>query len=198
MPTSSVPAVRSPWPIASLGACVLLLCVPLVFGNLSARIGAVIGLVGMFAGLSLSVRRLRRVEHGESEPGPRVDQLVSQAIAGMTVYFVCLAAYLAFVLAAVASGPQVATGTLAAAGAAVALSVAITFVARRRWLSEGVERVVFLEATCIAFFVTVVGSGGYALFEVLAGAPRISLWAVWSVGMLAWVVAGAVRGHRVR
>jgi hypothetical protein len=61
---------------------------------------------------------------------------------------------------------------------------------------DGVERQVFLQSTSLAFFITVLGAISYALFEVFAEAPKLSMWLVWSWGMAAWGIGSAVIAKR--
>ncbi len=193
---------RSSAALFAFGLCIALLVIPLVVGNAAARLGAGGALAAMLLGLVTSVRRLQRIEYAEAADPPSVMELVKEAVAYLGRYFVYLAAYIAFVLVAVAtpaSGarPPAWKGPLMAGLAAIALVAAMATVARVQWRKEGVERQVFLESTCIAFFITVVTSAAYALFEVLADAPQISLWSVWSLGMLTWAVTGSVRTRRL-
>jgi hypothetical protein len=63
---------------------------------------------------------------------------------------------------------------------------------------DGVERDIHLTATSAAFVVTVAVAGGYGVFEVVAGAPRLPMWSVFAAGTLAWAVASSMAGRRAR
>lgn len=190
------------FPLFALGLSIGLLVVPLVRGNAGARVGAVAGLVAIAGGLAVSIRRLRRVEYAESERSPTLAELAREAVNGLGRYFVYMSAYIAFVIVAAAapdSGERAAQGLriALAAAAAVALAAAIADVVRLQWRKEGVERQIFLESTCVAFFVTVVASAAYALFEVMADAPRLTMWLPWSLGMFTWAVTASRRSRRL-
>lgn len=190
-------------PIASLGLCVLLLAVPLLRSNGAARFGAAAALAAMGVALALSVRRVRRVEHGDDASPPGAADSVREALAGTTPYFSATAVFLALVLVA-AARPARAGGrdpswlpSLLASGAALALVVALVVAARMHWRKGGLERQVFLESTCVAFFAVIVASGAYALFQVLAEAPPVSMWFVWGLGMVTWAVTSVVRTRAI-
>jgi hypothetical protein len=76
-----------------------------------------------------------------------------------------------------------------AAGTIVSGVVGLLLVARKGRQSRELDRMLFTEATSIAFFVTMVSAISYALLESWIDAPKLSMWFVWTVGMGAWIVA---------
>ncbi len=199
--TSSSPSSRFSWANFAFGMSVGLLVTALAVGSTAARLGALGGLAGIAFGTAVAVRRHRR-EYESPQEVPPLPKLVLAAVAESGGFFFYLSAYLALVmLATLDTGEKPLDGTIAepafATAATLALAVALVSAGRREFRREGVERVVFLESTCIAFFVTVIAAAGYALFEALADAPTISMWVIWSVGMLAWAIASGVRRRAV-
>jgi hypothetical protein len=51
---------------------------------------------------------------------------------------------------------------------------------------------VFLRSAAFSFFATVLAAMSYAMFEALDGAPHLSMWTVWTFGMLTWAASTAV------
>ena len=84
----------------------------------------------------------------------------------------------------------VAIGTIAAAVGAMIVRI------RSGRRSRELERLLFSESSSIAFFVTVLGAVSYALLETWIDAPRVSMWFVWSFGMVAWGIASAIFRRR--
>jgi hypothetical protein len=84
----------------------------------------------------------------------------------------------------------IAAGTVVAAACAVVLLV----IHGRR--TRELDRMLFTEATSVAFFVTMVSALSYALLEAWIEAPKLSMWFVWTVGMGAWIVASTVFRRR--
>lgn len=84
--------------------------------------------------------------------------------------------------------------------AAVAAAPMLVLLGRGRRLMlalEGIESSIYLRATSLAFFVTVVASLVYGLLEAFAGAPRPSaLWA-YVLAMGTWGLATAWLSWRV-
>lgn len=62
--------------------------------------------------------------------------------------------------------------------------------------SKELDRLLFSEATSMAFFVTMTCALSYALLESWIEAPRLSMWFVWTVGMGAWILAAALFKRR--
>jgi hypothetical protein len=83
-----------------------------------------------------------------------------------------------------------------AVGTIVAGVAGIFLTARAGRSTRELDRLLFTEATSVAFFVTMMSSLGYALLEVWIDAPRLSMWFVWTVGMGAWIVASTVLKRR--
>jgi hypothetical protein len=75
-----------------------------------------------------------------------------------------------------------------AVGAAALLAAGVGGTALVRWRQGGMERQVLLEATSIAFFVTVLGAGAAAAF----GANLAPQW-IYSFGLAAWLATMSVR-----
>jgi len=76
-----------------------------------------------------------------------------------------------------------------------ALSGLLAFIRLGR-RSKELDRLMFLESTSIAFFVTMLFVLTYALLEAWINAPKLSMWAVWTVGMLSWAVLSSVFKRR--
>jgi multisubunit Na+/H+ antiporter MnhB subunit len=83
-----------------------------------------------------------------------------------------------------------------AVGTIVTGVVGLVYVARKGRQSRELDRMLFTEATSIAFFVTMVSAISYALLESWIDAPKLSMWFVWTVGMGAWIVASSVFRRR--
>jgi hypothetical protein len=75
--------------------------------------------------------------------------------------------------------------TIATMAAAIGLVVSLVRLGRA---SKELERLLFAEATSIAFFVTMMAAITYALAETWLGAPKQSMWLVWLVGMWTWAL----------
>jgi hypothetical protein len=84
----------------------------------------------------------------------------------------------------------IAIGTLAAA-----VGVVVSLFAMGRRMKE-LERLLFSEATSMAFFITMLGAITYGLLEVWVDAPAISMWTVWMLGMGSWAVLSLVLRKR--
>lgn len=193
--------LRRSIPVFALAAAVLVLAVPLAIGSAEARGGAVFALVTILGGVAVVVRATR-AEHADDPTQPSSMGLLAESMSGPGLLVVGTAVYLVAVCLhtfAPGSGPREDAGwpgpalaVLAVAGLALGGAGSIRSIRRR----EGIERRVLVEATSIAFFVTMLGAIGYATFEAFADAPEISMWAVWSVGMFTWAVAGSVLQRR--
>jgi hypothetical protein len=182
-----------------LGGTLAVLAVPIVIGNGGARLGALCALAGIVFAM-VSIVRAARLEH----PGlGAVDALARGASATGAAGLGTAVTMSAIVLWTVApgSGPREAAGwpgpTLAAV-AAGALVTSLALGARSVLRREGIEREALLKATSLAFFVTVLLSGAYAFFEVMADAPHLSMWMPWTVGMLTWGIAATMLQRRLR
>ena len=187
------------WPLLVFSGAACLFVVPLATGTADVRAGAAIALAGMFGGLAFATAAVRK-EHLDDAPMPPFAVLVREAAAEAAWLNVLLAAYVVVLYLVVATpdnGESVPSGPVAAAVAASIAVAAVLVGVRKERAKAGIEREVFLRATSIAFFVTVLSSVVYALFESLAGAPTISMWAVWSVGMASWAVAATVLQRRL-
>jgi hypothetical protein len=76
--------------------------------------------------------------------------------------------------------------TIGAVAAGAAGVVLMMRTGRRR---RELDRLMFTEATSVAFFVTMMSALGYALLESWIEAPKLSMWFVWTVGVGSWIVA---------
>jgi len=116
------------------------------------------------------------------------------------LYHLSLLAYVVVVIAAAALAGIVEAGWLRVAIAAVAAAaflypvVVWTRMDRQR---GGVERWLTLESTSLAYFATLTATGGYALFEQLADAPRISMYWAFLFAVFAWGAVWIALGRRV-
>ena len=187
----------SRWPTVVLAATVCLFAVPLALGNAGARIGAALGLAGLVGGLWLAADRLRRVEHADDERPPSRLALVGRladSASRSVVSVACIVAFLFLAVVAPGSGSRAEAGWL---GPAMAIAVSLPLCGglvstwRLSLRRDGFERDAFLRSTSTAFFVTMVGCGSYATFEVLADAPAMPAFAPWTLGILTWLVANA-------
>lgn len=73
-------------------------------------------------------------------------------------------------------------------------TVGYILIAGRR--EKELDRLVFSESTSIAHFVTMLGALTYALFESWLDVPQVSMWNVWTFGMLAWLISWALQRRR--
>jgi hypothetical protein len=150
------------------------------------RVGAIGGMVGVGLGMCAATTAVRR-QHADG-PMPSLVTTINEIASGAAVVFIGMAVY--FAAAFIAGGtaiPIIGGGALL-----VSLAWASRVVLRR----EGIEREVLLRATCFAFFVTVLGSAFYAMFESFADAPHLSMWVPYAVGMVTWSIAATVLQHR--
>ena len=90
------------------------------------------------------------------------------------------------------------TGALIAIAVATVASIvgAMIVAIRSGRRSRELERLLFSESTSIAFFVTMLGVVTYGLLEAWLDAPELSMWFVWSFGMIAWIIASAIFKRR--
>ena len=180
-----------------------LLGAALLTGTTRQRLSALGGVVAIVVVVAMLTIKARRVDYGDDAPPPRWHDLMTDALHDHGRPFVFFATFLVF-LWRLATGPTsearerlVWLGAVLASLAGVALLVAIASIVRRYWAAEGVERQVFLESTCIGFFVVVFVAGTYAAFEVLTFAPRLPAWAIWIGGVGAWALASGLRNRRI-
>jgi hypothetical protein len=181
-----------------LGGTVLVLAVPAVLGSGGRRLGALCAIASIVVGTALVVRQHRADGAAAGGWWGVADALARTGWGGLGAAIVMTT--LVLWSTAPGSGSREDArwlGPLVAAGVAVALIAPIAAGARAAVRREGIERDALLKATSLAFFVTVLGAGAYALFEVMADAPAVSMWTVWSVGMLTWAVASSVLLRRV-
>lgn len=82
----------------------------------------------------------------------------------------------------------------AAGAAAYAIISQLRLIARR----DGVERFAQTESAAYAFWVTVLAALAYGLLEAFSHAPHLSMWAVWSFGMITWGAALTLLNRRLR
>ncbi|SDN67249.1 hypothetical protein SAMN04489726_7692 [Allokutzneria albata] len=92
--------------------------------------------------------------------------------------------------------PSTLVSFLMALPAAGAVGYAVLWKFRSVNSREGLERHVQLEAMAAAFLITMLSSLTYALLEVFASVAPISMWFVWTVGMLAWCAASVVLNRK--
>ncbi len=188
------------WPVVPFAALLALLSLRLVWGERADRISNAVQLAATVASVAYGAFRVRRAVRDEQAEPPSWPSAITTTVVG--IGWVWVGIVVLFVLTNMtgresgggATGPKW-FGTAVAALASVALAVHMAVTVRQLWRREGVERQVFMEATAIAFFVTLVAGGVYALFEYLAGAPRLSMWWLWFFGMVAW---GAISTFRMR
>ena len=81
---------------------------------------------------------------------------------------------------------------LALVGVTSGVAVSGTF--RRR---DDLHRWVMVESTSVAFYVVMFGCLAYALSESYLGAPPLSAWWPWTIGVTAWVALASRKGRRV-
>ena len=188
----------------ALGMSTGMLVMRAVRGPGDVRTVALGALVAVLAGVVLLTWRVRSLDHGEDDRPPVWHDLLGEAISGRGRAFVFLTTYLTFLfVATVAEDPTTPVrrigwlGPALATVAGVVLLLAIVSIGRRAFAAEGIERQLFLESTCIAFFVVVLTAGTYAAFEALADAPRLPAWVLWVAGVGTWALASGVRSRRV-
>lgn len=190
-------------PFFALGMTTALLGAALVTGTTSLRLIALGGVIAIVVVVALLTIKARRVDYGEDSPAPVWHELVGHALDERGRPFVFFATFLVFLWRAGTSPTGGSRerlswlGPALAVAAGIVLLAAIASIVRRYWSAEGVERQVFLESTCIGFFVVVLAAGTYAALEVLAGAPRLPAWSIWVAGVGAWALASGIRGRRM-
>ena len=163
---------------------------------------ALVAILGAVVVLTVGVRRL---EHGDEAPAPSWHDLAIEALTGRGRAFVFFATYLTFLFVAWTARDDATTprarvawiGPTLAVVAGLALLVAVVSLVRRSWRVEGIERQVFLESTCIGFFVMVLVAGAYAVFEVLTDAPHLSASVWWVSGVGTWALVSALRSRKL-
>jgi small basic protein len=80
---------------------------------------------------------------------------------------------------------------------AFTLSAALVSRLRGVFTSEGVERTIWVEASASAFFATILAALTWASLESWAGAPKLSMWAVWLFGFGVWAVLAVILRRRL-
>ena len=193
-----------PLSFMALGMSSAMLVMRAVRGSGDVRTIALGALVAVVTGVVLLTWRVRSLDHGEEERPPVWHELLGEAIGGRGRAFVFLTTYLTFLFVSVVSDdPTTPVRRIAwlgpglAAVAGVVLLLVVVSIVRRSLAAEGIERQLFLESTCIAFFVTVLVVGTYAAFEALADAPSLPAWVLWVCGVGTWAVASGVRSRKV-
>jgi hypothetical protein len=88
-------------------------------------------------------------------------------------------------------------GAVFAVAGSAALVVAMGLAYQAAAGREGIDREVLFRSASFAFVATLLAAVTYALLESLAGAPRLSMWAVWTFGMLTWAAATGVYRRRM-
>jgi hypothetical protein len=189
--------LRGKLSLVVLGGTLGVLAVPLAIGDAGARAGSVCAIAGIALACN-AVVRATRAEHPEIS----TLDLLATGLAGTGAIGLGTAVAISAIFlwnVAPASGPRDDAGwpgPVLAAIAAGALIGSLAWGAHGVVRREGVERDALLKATSFAFFVTVLLSGAYAMFEVMADAPHVSMWFVWTVGTLTWATAAAVLTRR--
>lgn len=189
---------------AALGMSAGMLVMRAVRGDADVRTIALGALAAVVAGVVLLTWRVRSLDHGEEAQPPVWHDLMSEAIAGRGRAFVFLTTYLTFLFVATINDDPDAPvrrigwlGPAIASIAGVVLLLAVVSIVRRAFATEGVERQLFLESTCIAFFATVLAAGTYAVFEALADAPELPASVLWVAGVGTWALVSGLRSRRV-
>lgn len=189
------------WPLLTMAVTLAFLVIPVAIGGPGARLGALCAMGAILVGFGAGLRRVRR-EHDDDPRPPSFAALARESTASSGRMLAYVAGYIVLVFlvaAAPGSGPRRESGglgILVAAAAGALLAATLVDGARFHLRREGVERDVFFQSTSVAFFATVIAAVWYALFEVFADAPELSMWTVWSFGMLAWAMASAVLRRR--
>ena len=168
----------------------------------SIALGALLAVIG---GVVLLTWRVRTLDHGEEDRPPVWHDLMGEAISGRGRAFVFLTAFLTFLFVAIVNDDPTTPvrrigwlGSALATVAGVVLLLAVVSIVRRAWRAEGIERQVFLESTCLGFFVMVLALGTYAASEALASVNRAPAWTFWVAGVGAWAVVSGLRSRTVR
>jgi hypothetical protein len=182
---------------AGFGLCSVVLAVVFATGEAGARVGAVCGFLGLVGAVAAIVRGDRH-EHGDDPAPPRLAASIGHAMGWTGAAWFGIAAFVGLSYLGTARHPPVAGAVIAVGAAAIGLGATFFMVARGLITTEGVEREQYLVSTSIAFMVTMAGAAGAAIAQTAFDAPRVSLWWVYSGGILAWLVASAVYGRRVR
>ena len=146
-----------------------------------ASVAAVVG------GLAIGARRVA-FEDAERPGGASTGAAFVDLVRRTWLVWAALTAYEAAVLAGIA---------LHDATVAIAVTVGLLSTATAMWRREGVERQVFVESTCVAFFAVVAGLGGVAVVGPTGGAATAAPWALYVLGMVTWAIASAVRRRQL-
>lgn len=178
---------------AGFTVCAMALAVGAVTGGGGARIGGACGLLGLVAAVWAIVRGDRR-EHAE-EHRPLATS-VSEAMRWTGVSWFGVAAFVAIAFLASNDG-STALKAVAITAAAIGLGGTFVVIVRGSLRAEGVERELYLVSTSVAFVMTMVGIAIYALAESAFGAPKLSLWWVYTGGIVTWVVTSAIYKRRI-
>jgi hypothetical protein len=168
----------------------------------SARAGALCGLGGMLVGLAFAVWGTRK-SAADQEPAPSRARATAEVLgvtAGLQVsLFVFIASIFSF--AWIAADHEDARRGSALAVVPVAAAIAMVLMI---WVTvwgtnlrrEGVERDVTYRSMAVGFMACMSLSVFYGMLEAYAGAPELSMWVPWTVGMMTWGVASIVLSRR--
>jgi hypothetical protein len=174
------------WGVGAFFACVALLA---VLGGVGQPLAAVLGFAGIAAGTAAAGQRMRSELSDDGQTlALRRSAFTAVRCAGPLWLAMCgiYGALLVWHLS------DKRAGAFSAAVAAVILVAVVGSLARNVARIDGLDREVLLRSAAFAFFATALSAATYALFEAFDNAPRLSMWVVWTFGMLTWAVSTAV------
>jgi hypothetical protein len=125
---------------------------------------------------------------------------IGQAVRGKDPILGALAAYTVtvaagFVLKEILDAPRVALIPVAAL-TGISAATCIGFLGRRGRRTRELDRLIFSEATSIAFFTTLFFAVSWASAETWLDLPSLNAWGFAAVGMFSWVAASIVLRKR--
>ena len=182
------------WRYAAFAACLGELASSAAVHSNRAAGGAAAAFAGIVAGLGFAASRVRAEMSDDDRQAPVGAALVVAVRAGGPVWLGLAVTYGA-VLAWQLDGRHVNAAIVAVAAAALIAGVMVGV--RTAWRSDGVDRQVLMLSAAVSFFLTMAAAVGYALFESLSTAPRLSMWVVWAFGGGTWALSSLVIRRRM-
>ena len=168
-------------------AMVELVVLAVTLGSAWSMVLAATAVAAVVAGLVVAARRVA-FEDAERPGGSSVGAAFVDLVRRTRLVWAALSGYELALLAGIA---------LHDATVAIAVTAGLLTTATAMWRREGVERQVFVESTCVAFFAVVVGLGVVAVVGPTGEAATAAPWALYVFGMVTWAIASAVRRRQL-
>jgi len=185
------------WGIAAFATYIGVIVAAAVAGARDLRLAAVAALVVGLGSIALAVRS-RRFELADRPGLPSRRAMAVDLVEGLGLVWVAMAAYFVVAFFVRPSIPTVVPRVAVAVAAVVILGALMARTARSFWRRDGVERQIFLEAVCIAFFATLVVDGASSISHELLATEPLSPWTLWTFGLAAWWAAAGLRARQLR